>query len=145
MPLPFNKTIASLWAQQQFRYLVIGGVNTLLSYMIGAGLLYVFLDRIHYFFIMVISTVICITVSYLNHKFFVFGTIGNYIQEYLRFYVIYAFPIGFSFVAFPICYEGLGMNPYFAQALIMIVTIVTSYIGHSHFSFRRRKEGMETK
>jgi putative flippase GtrA len=119
------------------RYLVTGGVNTLLSYAVGASLFYILIDKIHYMIIMVIGTVVNITISYFNYKLIVFKTKGNYIREYLRFYVVYSVPIGFSFIAFPICYQGLGMNPYLAQALIMAVTVVVSYIGHKKISFRQ--------
>jgi putative flippase GtrA len=140
-----NGSFKYIWSLPQFRYLVIGGINTFLSYGLGALLLYALLDKIHYFWIMVIGTIASVTISYLNHKFIVFRTEGNYIREYLRFYLIYAVPICFAFIAFPICYDLLGMNPYFAQAVIMGVTIVASYIGHKRFSFHPRRDIASTK
>ena len=140
MPLEWRRRITAIWSLQQFRYLVTGGVNTLLSYAIGAITFYLLVDKIHYLLIMIVSTVICVTVSYVNHKIFVFRTEGNFIREYLRFYLVYAVPICFAFVAFPVFYVVLGVNPYVAQALIMAVTVVASYIGHKRISFRTRED-----
>jgi putative flippase GtrA len=33
----------------------------------------------------------------------------------------------------------VGMSPLVAQALIVVVTTLTSYFGHKYFSFRRKK------
>lgn len=129
--------IQSIFSMRLVRYLVTGGINTLLSYAVGASLFYILIDKIHYIIIMIISTIVNVTISYFNYKFIVFKTKGNYIREYLRFYIVYSVPIGFGFIAFPICYQALDMNPYLAQALIMAVTVIASYIGHKKISFRQ--------
>ncbi len=86
--------------------------------------------------IMVFATVINITNAYICHKFFVFKTKGNYLKEYLRYYVVYSMPIAIGFISFPFCIEILKMNFYVTQALLTFVTVTISYFGHKHVSFR---------
>ena len=35
--------------------------------------------------------------------------------------------------------ELLGLPPWLAQAIIVVVTTLVSYFGHKYFSFRRKK------
>lgn len=87
-------------------------------------------------FIMVIGTIINITNAFICHKFFVFKTKGNYVREYLRYYVVYSVPIGMGFVFFPLCIEVLKMNFYVIQAMLTFFTVIISWFGHKHISFR---------
>jgi putative flippase GtrA len=97
------------------------------------------IDHVHYVFIMILGAILNVTISYLNYKFFVFQTKSNYIREYLRFYLVYAVPIGFNFLAFPFCYQVLRMNPYLAQVMLSTITVVFSYFAHKNFSFSPKR------
>ncbi len=119
------------------RFLVAGGWNTAFGYASLAILYYLFSDKIQYLFLIVFSTILNITNAYLCHKFFVFKTKGNYLKEYLRYYVVYSVPIGIALVLFPFCIEILGMNFYFTQAILTLFTAIVSYFGHKNVSFRQ--------
>ncbi len=86
--------------------------------------------------ILVFSSVVNITQAYVCHKFFVFKTKGNYLKEYLRYYMVYSIPMALGFVFFPFCIEVLKMNFYFTQALLTFVTVIISYFGHKNISFK---------
>jgi len=131
--------LIKLLRRTEVRYLITGGANTVLNFGVGALLFYLLIDHLHYVAIMVLGTVVNITISYINYKFVVFKTKGNYLREYLRFYVIYSLPIAFNFVAFPICYQALKINPYLSQLILTAVTVVFSYFGHKNFSFLPKK------
>lgn len=88
-------------------------------------------------FIMVIGTIINITNAFICHKVFVFRTKGNYIKEYLRYYVVYAVPTALGFIFFPFCIEVLKMNFYVTQAILTFITVIISWFGHKHISFRQ--------
>ncbi len=118
------------------RFLIAGGWNTVFSYISTAALYYVLSGMIHYMMIVALATVINITNAYICHKIFVFKTKGNYVREYLRYYIVYSVPIGIAFVAFPFCIEVLKMNFYLVQALLTFITVTVSYFGHKHVSFR---------
>lgn len=99
---------------------------------------YFFSNRIHYLVIMVLATIINITNAFICHKFFVFKTKGNYLREYLRYYVVYSVPIGISLISFPFCIEILKINFYVTQALLTLITVIISYFGHKHVSFKKQ-------
>jgi putative flippase GtrA len=119
------------------RFLIAGGWNTAFGYASLALLYYLFSDKIQYLILIAFSTILNITNAYICHKFFVFRTKGNYLKEYLRYYVVYSIPIGLAFVLFPFCIEVLGMNFYVVQAILTFITVITSYFGHKHVSFRQ--------
>jgi len=138
---PAGRGIARLFRaaadRQELRYLVAGGWNTLFGYSSFALLYYLFAGRVHYAVIMVASTIINVTMAYVSYKVFVFRTPGNYLREYLRFYAVYAVPIGLGFVLLPLLVETTHLNMYLAQAIVTLITVVISYLGHKHVSFRR--------
>jgi putative flippase GtrA len=49
---------------------------------------------------------------------------------------VYLVSLGINLVTLPIL-VGIGMPRILAQALIIVVTTVLSYVGHRYFSFRR--------
>ncbi len=147
------KTARIFWADRRFRYLVVGGFNTLLGYAVFAVLFYLATRQFApgadrhklpiwaHFSVLTIANIICITMAYLGYKFLVFRTRGNYRQEYLRTYAVYAVPTALGFGLYALMVNVGHLNPYAAQALIMMITIVISYLGHKHVTFRQPKPG----
>lgn len=130
--------IAQGWKRQEIRFLVVGGGNTVSGYLITALTYYLLNTLLISPAIFVISTVINITVSFVSQKFLVFRTKGNWRAEYVRFYVVMAVPIAMSVVLLPIMIDGVHVNPYLSIALVMGATILITYFGHKHVSFRTR-------
>lgn len=118
------------------RFVIVGGWNTVFGYVSFALLYYLFSHRIHYLFLMIFSSILSITNAYICHKFFVFKTKGNYVKEYLRYYIIYSVPMAIGFISFPFCIEILKMNFYVTQAILTLITVIISWFGHKHISFR---------
>lgn len=129
-----------LLADRRVRFLLTGAWNTVSAYLVFAVLFWALSPFIHYMLVLVVITIANVTWSFLSYKWLVFKTRGNYLMEYLRFYLIYAIPIGVGFVLFPFCIEVLKMNPYLAQAMIMVITVIFSYVGHSRVTFRGKQE-----
>lgn len=136
MPISIRLTLQQAYNSRPLRFLVAGGWNTAFGYASLALLYYLFSDKIHYLLLMVFAAILSITNAYICHKFFVFKTKGNYIKEYLRYYVVYSVPIGFGFIFLPFCIEILKINFYVTQAILTLITVIISYFGHKHVSFR---------
>ena len=132
---------------QLFRYLVVGGWNTIFGYSCFF-LLTRWLSRVmpvySYIAANLASNLICITVAFLGYKWFVFRTKGNYLREWMRSLIVYSTAILFSTVALaPLV--GLIRHttryqtqaPYIAGALVGILTVISSFFGHKHLSFRQ--------
>ena len=122
------------WGQMVV-YLAVGGWNTIFG--IGFYVLaYLWLkDYVNYFVLLIPCNIIAITNAYLCYKLFVFRTRGNWLREYLRFYVIYGLStvIGMGLVALGV--QVFKLHPIVAQALATGVTIVASFFGHKNISF----------
>ena len=126
-------------------YLAVGGWNTVFGIGFYA-LAYLWLkDYVNYFVLLIPCNIVAITNAYLGYKLFVFRTRGNWLREYLRFYVIYglAMVVGMGIVALAV--QVFKMHPIVAQALAMVVTIVASFFGHKKISFAAPKSPLSKR
>jgi putative flippase GtrA len=126
------------------RYLIVGGFNTLFGYSCFALLTLLMTPHLPYAYILagVLSSIINITVSFLNYKWFIFKTKGNYLREWMRCIVIYSGGILVGAFLLPACVFLLrhvtsihDSAPYVAAAVLMAINVVVSFIGHKKFSF----------
>ncbi|MDO8682985.1 MAG: GtrA family protein [Armatimonadota bacterium] len=138
---------AGKYCNRQFiRYLIVGAWNTLFGYGVYALFTWILTDKIPYAYMAasVIGTVVSITNAYVGYKLFVFKTKGNYLREYLRFYVVYGAAALVNLSLLPIAVYLFGhivskySAPYVAGASLMSLTIVFSFFGHRNFSFKVR-------
>lgn len=129
------------------RYLLVGIWNTGFAYGTYAGFTALFDRRMPYGYLLasVLSNILNITVSFLGYKWFVFKTKGNYIQEWLRSLSVYGSSMLFGFLALaPLVYVFrtlLGFQhaaPYLAGAVLTGVSVLISFFGHKHISFRQK-------
>lgn len=113
----------------------MGGWNTAFGFFVFTALYFTLHRAVHYIAILIGSYIISITNAYICYKFFVFKTKGNYIKEYLRFYLVYGIAFLVNIVTLPLAVELLKMSPIMAQAAILFITICLSYFGHKRFTF----------
>jgi putative flippase GtrA len=127
------------------RYLLVGAGNTLFGYGTFAFFVAI-LDPVvphGYILASLISSVINITVSYLNYKWFVFKTKGNYLREWARCVVVYSGAIVINAALLPVVVFAIrrwtsffAAAPYIAGAVLIGCTTIYSFVGHKNFSFR---------
>jgi len=125
-----------LLARQKVRYLIAGWWNTAFGYGVYVGLIYLFHPRVHYMVIAVVGNVLAVTMAFATHKLFVFRRTGNVLREYLKFYGVYGVTTVLGLLALPFSVEVLKINLYVAPLLMLAVSVVVSYFGHKHFSFK---------
>ena len=138
-----QRTHRSTW--QLLRFLLVGGFNTLF----GCGLFALLnwsLRRIPagYLLATFLSNLIAITVAFLGYKWFVFRTRGHYLREWLRCVGVYGTSMIIGLIGMAILVPLLRRHmerpqaaSYVAAALMMVVTVVFSFIGHKRISFRQ--------
>lgn len=119
-----------------------------------------------YIYAAVLSNVIAISAAFLGYKWFVFRTRGNYLREWLRCFAVYGAAALPSLLLLPAVVNLLiyvfhvppGPTaghpshlhltldsfratfltaPYIGGALLMAFTVIYSFFGHRHFSFRQ--------
>jgi putative flippase GtrA len=135
---------AQFW--QIARYILVGAFNTGFGYGLFVALNYLF-RRLGVYgseIASLLSNIIAITVAFLGYKWFVFRTHGNYLREWLRCISVYGTSMIFSLIMLPPL--TLWLRRWFgptqtasnlAAAILTFVTVVASYFGHKHISFRR--------
>jgi putative flippase GtrA len=117
------------------RYLVAGAWNTAFGYAVFALLVACLASRVHYLLLGVVANVLAITNAYVVHKFFVFKTKGRYLREYLRYYVVYGTTAVCGLGLLALLVGGFGLNLYLAQAGVLALQVVASFVWHRQFSF----------
>ena len=124
--------------RQLYRYLLVGGFNTVLGYGLYSLMNYMLSSWIAYGYLVavVLSNAIAITLATLGYKFLVFRTVGSFWSEYLRVWVVYSIAFAANLVLLPVLVELLNMNAYVAQFLLTGVTVSASFVGNKYFSFR---------
>ena len=121
--------------QEKINYLLVGAYNTIFGYFVFLLLYYLFGARVHYLIIFLFSNVAAITNAYIVYKGFVFKTKGNYLREYLMFYVVYGGVMALNFILLPVLVELFQIIPPVAQGLLVSLSVIFSYVGHKHYSF----------
>jgi len=130
------------------RYLVAGAANTLFAYGSFACLTAVLTPHIPYAYMVasVIANILSITFSYLNYKWFIFKTKGNYIREWLKCVAVYSGASVLGIILLPIIVflirrftPAYASAPYIAGAIVAGGTVILSFTGHKNFTFRSAK------
>ena len=145
---------------QVIRYLIVGVCNTIIGLGTSAFALFLFNrflpTHIHGIAmtqarLTVASTAIAtpfnITLAYLNYKFFVFRTRGNFVSEWLKAFGVYGVSSVIGLVLLGVLTKaievmlhgyaplGKGTPGYIAMVGMTSVTTVISYIGHKKVTF----------
>jgi len=127
------------------RYLIVGACNTAFGYGVFAALTYLLTGLIPAAYIAagVFGSLASITFAFFGYKFLVFRTKGNYLREYLRCFLVYGAGALVNLALLPVLVTGLryflarpALAPYLAGAILTCGTVIFSFIGHKHFSFR---------
>lgn len=130
------RTLYSIWMcfPEKIRYLLVGGYNTLFSYILYALLLWLGFDKspqLALFLSFAFSSVH----NFWTQKIYVFNTKGNALEEYIRCLISW----GISYILNVILLELfliLGLNPYVAQFLALVLITVNSYLLLKYLAFR---------
>jgi putative flippase GtrA len=136
--------------RQFVRYILVGGFNTVFGYGLFALLNWSFagLGSYNYMYASIVATPIAISVAFLGYKWFVFRTQGNYLVEWMRCFAVYGSSMIVNFagllILVPILRHSLHkpeQAPYLAAAVLTVVTVVFSFLGHKNISFRQKQAG----
>lgn len=123
--------------KQKMDYLIAGGWNTLFGYLNFVILYYFFEQYVHYTILVVISYILSITNAYICYKLFVFRTKGNWLKEYLRFYMVYGVAFAVNMALLVVMVERWKLGILLSQVVINTVIVMISYVGHKKVSFRQ--------
>lgn len=121
------------------RYVAVGAFNTAFGLGSFAVLHLVMEPSTGYMPVLVLAWVINVLEAYAAYRLLVFRVEGHVLRDLARFSSVYALAFAFNLVALPFGVEVAGLPVLVTQAVVMVVTVVASYAGHSRFSFRREE------
>ena len=121
---------------QRVAFLAIGAVNTVVGFLCFAGFLVV-LGQQRYLVALVCAHIVSVLVAFVLYRFVVFRVRGHVLADLWRFETVYLSALAVNFVFLPALVEIAHLPVLLAQALIVLVTSVMSWVGHKHYSFRR--------
>lgn len=128
--------VIKLLKQKQFRFLLVGGLNTLVGYGTYAILLTL---EINYLIATTISTIIGIMHSYIWNKFFTFKSKEKVVKEIFRFIFIYFISYILGMISICFFVTVLNINEYIAGLMNLVLTTLISWFGHKNFSFQKNE------
>lgn len=129
--------IRKAWLNEKTRYLLIGGYNTFFGYGVFAAMWMLWGQYFHYLVILMVSHAINVTNAFFGYRILVFRKKGDSWRDFARFNMVYLGAFIFNVLALPVLIEAINFHPLVAQALLVLVTVVASYLLHRRFSFRK--------
>ena len=137
---------------EKVRYLLVGVVNTAISYVLFLALLGLLgsslgshgtatgligiLARNYYLVAQWLGWVLMVPVSTTTMKYFAFRSGGKLRHQIPRAYLIYLPAQGLSSLLLWLTVRVIGMSPPVGQFITIVVTTIFSYLGHKYFTFR---------
>src|ERR1039458_8564633 len=121
---------------QRVAFLIVGGINTIVGFLCFAGFL-VLVGKQRYLVALVCAHVVSVLIAFVLYRFVVFKVRGHVLADLWRFETVYLSALAVNFVVLPVLVELAHLPVLLAQAMIVFVTSVMSWVGHKHFSFRR--------
>lgn len=135
------KAFGQLWMRlMPLRFLVVGGWNFIFGYLAFAGCYWLMSLRVPDWAIVVISSVLAITNSFVFHRWLTYRSHGNWFTEYLRFYVVYGGQVLLMMLLIHIFVTTLKYNAYVVSFILNVILTVLSYWAHKTFSFRLKSD-----
>ena len=135
--MPVLVSIYNKWCKisDKIRFLLIGGINAAISYIIFAVALYILGDK-HYQACVILQWVLSSVFSYFNQKFFVFFSKGNYLNEYLKCCSTWAVSYCLNVVILELLVRFVIKNVYLSQFISIFLVSVVTYVLFKYFAFK---------
>lgn len=132
------ENILNYWfrVNEKIRFLLVGGYNTLFSYLLFCLLQHMLKGIFHYMVILLFCHLITVFNSFVNLKYFVFRSNKNFLFEYLKVNIVYAVYFVLNAILLYILKDILQVNIYIAQLICIIILTTGSYFSHKYFSFK---------
>lgn len=122
---------------EKWRFILIGGYNTVFSYLLFCLLALSLGKHFHYLLILAITHFISVSNSFLSFKFLVFFSKKNPFHEYIKVNIVYlGYLIANAFLLY--LFKDIFHTPILLAQLICVLTLVILvYFSHKYFSFKQ--------
>jgi len=121
---------------EKVRFLLMGGFNTAIGYMVFLSFYFLFKNTLHYQIILFSSYAPSTIVSFLTFKIFVFRTKGRWLREYIRVFMSSIIVYLVNIIILHICVEIFKIYIPISQLISILFFTIASYTIHKYFSFQ---------
>lgn len=130
--------ILDIWFKigEKVRFILVGGYNTVFSFLLFCWLEFSFHDHLHYLIILFISHMISVLNSFLTFRIFVFRSKGHIFLEYFKINIVY---LGYYICNALLLYllkDLLYIHILVSQFICIVILMIATYAAHKHFSFK---------
>lgn len=137
---PSSHRLRGLLSDERVRFVGVGGFNTAFAFVVFAVLQATIGHRVNYMVVLVLAHVIGVLEAFVLYRWTVFQVRGSVLRDLARFESVYLVALAVNAALLPLLVEFGHLPVILAQAVIVVVTSVLSFIGHKNFSFRRPRE-----
>lgn len=130
-------SVTALLRRQEVVYLVVGGVNTLVALVLYAVLWTLFGDQLHYLGALIVTYAVAIVVGFTLQRRFVFKVSGSGVLDFARYTLVQLVALGLNGIVLTLLVRVAGAPVIPSQALSLVLVVVSTYLAHRYFSFRR--------
>ena len=123
---------------QKLRFLLVGGFNTVFSYLLFA--FFVKIIEMPYQAALIINYIISTNVSIFTMRYYVFRSFGDLGKEYCKAFGVYLLILGLNYVAMYMMVDVWHMDELVAQAIYTVVITFFTYFMHKYVSFAKSKD-----
>jgi putative flippase GtrA len=134
-----RKMLSRLAREESVRFIVVGGINTVVGYGLFALFQLTIGHVIGYLGSLYLSYALAMVVAFTLHRRYTFRVTGsgNRLVDFGRFVAVNLVSLAINSVTLPLLVELAHLHPLVAQAIVVVVSVLVSYFGHKWFSFRR--------
>ena len=132
-------SVRRLLADQKFRFLLVGGTNTVVGYAAFAVFDVVVFAHVEHGHIIALfpAYAISILLAFVLYRRFVFHVSGHVVRDFVAFLGVNGFAFVINLVLLTILVGIAKLPSLGAQALALGITVLISFFGHREVSFRR--------
>lgn len=122
----------------KIRFLLVGGVNAAVSYIIFAIALYL-IGNEHYQICVALQWIISSVFSFFNQKVFVFCTKGHWLKEYFKCCTTWVVSYACNALILELIVKYISKNVYLSQLISIFIASVVTYVLFKYFAFKHKK------
>lgn len=131
--------IRSSWGRREIRFVVVGGLNTVLALALFACAHLVLGPGVPYLALLVPTYAIGIPVAFATQRIVVFDARGGSVMvDFARYTLVQLFSVALNAGLLALFVEVISAPVLLAQTITVAIIVVVTYFGHLLFSFRRR-------
>ena len=136
-----KRNIFKFWFKQsqKLRFLLVGGFNTIVSYLMFFCFLKI-LGNNYYQLSLFLSWIMSSVISFFTQKIFVWQTVGNYIKEYVKCLISWSIGYLINALVLEIFVKLLKLDASTGQIIAIFITTIITYILFKKFVFKRGKK-----